>query len=427
MLKRVLKNFGVVIRGRGIAGVFSVLATGLMANALSATEFGLVVLVHTYVMVIRSALNFRTFEAVVRYGIPLTDSGDNDGLRALLRSTILIDLGAALLATAVGIAAAPVAAHFLHWSDGMTAWAAFYSLIILATANGTPNGVLRIYDRFDALSVQFTIGPALRFVMVGTAWLMDAPMLVFMVAWGSAFAAGHLYMIYRGLAELRTHVETGLWKGFRWSEIRDRSREFWHFIGVVYWQTNIDQLPKHISVLLAGGLLGPASAGLFRLAREFSTVLTQPAMALREVLFPDLTRSFHADDGAIRTVPFKTAVIAGSAGLLFVAVSMLFGDSLLGIIGQDYVPAATLLSLLLLAASFDLGCAPLRAAAYALGKAGTILRIHILGITTYLAMFFLMTPLVGLNGPGLAAVLGSLLALGLTGRLVARESRRMSS
>jgi len=252
-------------------------------------------------------------------------------------------------------------------------------------------------------------------------------MLVFMVAWGSAFAAGHLYMIYRGLAELRPHVETGLWKGFRWSEIRDRSREFWHFIGVVYWQTNIDQLPKHISVLLAGGLLGPASAGLFRLAREFSTVLTQPAMALREVLFPDLTRSFHADDGAIRTVPFKTAVIAGSAGLLFVAVSMLFGDSLLGIIGQDYVPAATLLSLLLLAASFDLGCAPLRAAAYALGKAGTILRIHILGITTYLAMFFLMTPLVGLNGPGLAAVLGSLLALGLTGRLVVRESRRMSS
>ena len=34
MLRRVLKNFGVVIRGRGIGAVFSVAATGLMANAL---------------------------------------------------------------------------------------------------------------------------------------------------------------------------------------------------------------------------------------------------------------------------------------------------------------------------------------------------------------------------------------------------------
>ena len=86
MRKRVLRNFGVVIRGRALAGVFSVAATGLMANALPAAEFGLVVLIHTYVMVIRGALNFRTFEAVVRFGIPLNDSSDTDGFRSLLRS-----------------------------------------------------------------------------------------------------------------------------------------------------------------------------------------------------------------------------------------------------------------------------------------------------------------------------------------------------
>ena len=54
---------------------------------------------------------------------------------------------------------------------------------------------------------------------------------------------------------------------------------------------------------------------------------------------------------------------AGSAGLVFVVVSVLFGKDLFGIIGEEYVPASTLLSLLLLAASFDLASAPLRAAA----------------------------------------------------------------
>ena len=422
MLRRIIRNFAVVIRGRGIAGVFSVCATGLMANALSATEFGLVVLLHTYVMVIRGALNFRTFEAVVRFGIPLEDSGDEKGFRSLLRATMLIDLGSALLATLVGIMAASVAGPYLYWDAQMTGWASLYSLVILATANGTPNGILRVYNRFDALGIQFAVAPALRFVMVGLAWALDASMPVFVVAWGSAFAAGHVYMFVRGLVELRAHNHNGLWDGFRWGEIRQRDGDFWKFIRVVYWQTNIDLLPKHISVLLAGALLGPASAGLFRLAREFSTVLTQPAVTLRDVIFPDLTRSFHAQDGGVRSVPFQAAAIAGSIGLVFVVFSMFFGKPILGFIGEEYIPAAALLSLLLLAASFDLACASLRAAAYAIGYAGKVLNIHIVGIIVYIGAFFLLTPLMGLTGPGMASVLASLLALGLTTRLVVKAS-----
>ena len=421
MLKRVLKNFSVVLRGRGIAAAFSVSATGLMANALSATEFGLVILLHTYILVIRGTLNFSTFETIVRFGIPLKDSGDQAGLRSLLRSTMIIDLAAALLATAIAMAVAPLTLHFLHWDSEMAAWAAIYSLVILTTANGTANGILRIYDRFDALSVQFTIAPALKFLMVATAWMLDAPKLVFIIAWGVAFSAGQIYLFVRGLIELRAHMSAGLWSGFRLSEVREREGDFWKFIGIVYWQTNIDLLPKHVSVLLAGSMLGPASAGLFRLAREFSTVLAQPAVMLREVLFPDLTRSFHAADGDIRTVPFKTALIAGSAGLAFVVFSVFFGETLLKIVGEEYVAASTLLSLMLLAASFDLANAPLRAAAYAMGRAASVLRIHILGIITYIALFFLLTPITGLIGPGLAIILASMLALVLTIRLVIRS------
>lgn len=423
MLKRVLKNFGVVLRGRGIAAVLSVGATGLMANALSATEFGLVILLHTYTLVVRGALNFRTFEAVVRFGIPLNDSGDQKGLLSLLRSTLVIDFSSALLATVIAMAAAPVAGHFLHWDSDMVAWAAVYSLVILSTANGTPNGILRVYDRFDALSVQFTVGPALRFVMVATAWALDASKPMFIIAWGSAFAAGHIYMFVRGFIELRAHTNSGVWAGFRLREVKDRDGDFWKFIGVVYWQTNIDLLPKHVAILLAGSLLGPAPAGLFRLAREFSTVLTQPAVMLRDVLFPDLTRSFHAKDGHIRSVPFKTALVAGAVGMVFVLVSIFFGKDLLGIVGEEYTAASTLLTLLLIAASFDLASASLRAAAYAIGKAGSILRIHMVSIITYILMFFVLTPVIGLNGPGLAAILASLFAMVLTVRLLQRATR----
>ena len=51
---RVFKNFGVVLRGRGIAALFTLAATALMANALPAKEFGLVILLHTYVLAVRN-------------------------------------------------------------------------------------------------------------------------------------------------------------------------------------------------------------------------------------------------------------------------------------------------------------------------------------------------------------------------------------
>ena len=66
-----------------------------------------------------------------------------------------------------------------------------------------------------------------------------------------------------------------------------------HFLGVTYWQSNIDLIPKHISVIMAGYLLGAADAGLLRLARQFSSLLAKPAILIRQVIFLDLTRSWN--------------------------------------------------------------------------------------------------------------------------------------
>lgn len=421
MLNRVLKNFTRVLRGRGIAAVFSVTATGLMANALPVEQFGLVILLHTYIMVIKGLLNFRTFEAIVRFGIPLHDQGEESRLKSLLRSTLLLDFAASWAAAAIAMAAVPLAAGFLHWDTQMSNWAAWYSLVLLTTTTNTGSGILRLYDRFDALGVQYTVGPMVRMTLVASAWLLEAPMQVFILAWGFAFCIGNLYMITRGFSELRGKLQTPFWQGFRWRDVRDQHGDFWSFIGVVYWQTNVDLVPKHLSTLLAGNLLGPAAAGLFRLAREISAVLTQPAVTLREVMFPDLTRAWNANEADFTRQVFRTSLIAGGVGLALVAFAYFAGTPILAVVGADYVPAKSLMVLLLFAASFDLAGASLRAAAYAMGRASSLLRIHLLGATAYIILFYVFTRVLGLTGSGLASILASLLTLGLATRLVAQR------
>jgi len=415
---RVLKNFGVVLRGRGIAAVFTLVATALMANALPATEFGLVILLHTYVLAVRGILNFRTYEAIVRFGVPLHEDGNEAGLKRLFRTTSLIDFASAIAATLAGVFAASLAGGFLHWDSQMISLAGFYSLVMVTTVINTPNGILRLYDRFDALSVFYTVGPAIRIIGVVIAWVMDAGMYVFIAIWATAFVAENCWLFIRGHLELKKHLVGPIWIGGSWREIRETSKEFRHFISVVYWQTNIDLLPKHLSVLLAGGLLGPAAAGMFRLARDFSSILSKPAMMLREVLFPDLARILHSEAEGFQELGYRAVKFAGAAGLLLVLLSIPLAGPILGIIGSEYTDASTLLTLMLLAATFELASSPLRAASYAMGKVSPVLRIHFLSVLIYLGLFYVLTPLMGLSGPGVAAVIGALLTLLLMLRLV---------
>jgi O-antigen/teichoic acid export membrane protein len=70
-MRRVLGNFGLLLRGRGIGALMALAATALMARALGPAEFGLVILIHTYVVLVRGLLNFKQFLAIVRYGVTL--------------------------------------------------------------------------------------------------------------------------------------------------------------------------------------------------------------------------------------------------------------------------------------------------------------------------------------------------------------------
>ena len=420
---RVLKNFGVVLRGQGVAAIFTLVATVLMANALSATEFGLVILLHTYVLAVRGFLNFRTYEAIVRFGVPLHENGENKNLKRLFRTTTLIDISSGIVATLVGVGAASAAGVFLHWDDRMISLATLYSLVMLTTIANTPNGILRLYDRFDALSVFYMVGPAIRITGVSIAWMMDASMYVFISIWAIAYVLENSWLFIRGHIELKKHISDSIWQGMGWRGENWRgtlktTHEFRHFMTVLYWQTNIDLLPKHLSVLLAGSLLGPAAAGMFRLARDFSSILTKPAMMLREVLFPDLTRILHTESEGFYELGFRAVKLAGAGGLILVLLSIPSAKPLLGLIGPEYTQAATVLSLLLLAATFELAGSPLRAAAYAMGKVAPVLRIHLLSILIYLGLFYILAPVMGLPGPGVAACAGTLLTLLLMLRLV---------
>jgi len=423
-LRRAVKNFGQLLRGRGVAAVLELLTIGLLARTLTPDHLGYVVLAQTYVLVVRSLLDFNLYEVLVRFGVPLLEAKDESAFKQLLRLTLFIDLSSSVAATVIAMLAAPLVGKILGWDDSLPFMAILYSGVLLTYGCGTAKGVLRIYDRYDVLGIQLMIPPVLRLAGVGIVMMLKPTGLMFLAALALATAVGNIYMMVQGWGELKRQIGSVNFKGCSLKGWAQTFPGLDQFIGVVYWQSNLDMLPKYISTLFAGAFLGPAASGYMRLAYETTKVVSKPGALMRQVLFPDMVRMWVRQSGDFGSLLSRALLLSALFGLVF-TVASLFGGSYLfsRALGEPYAQAAPLLSLMLFAATMDLLATVLRAAGYAQGHAGKILRLNLIGAAIYLTAFVSLTPLIGLIGPGLAACIGSLVPLAGIGMLVSKSLR----
>ena len=424
MASKVWHNFGQLVTGRLVSAVLTFIATLIMARSLGPQEFGLVVLLHTYVLVARALVNFKPAELFVRYGVPLIDADDREGVTDLLGVVRSVELLSMLSATLLALCAAPLVGPYLGWSDDTVVVAMIYSLVLLGSGVGTARGLCRAFERFDLLRIQLAIGPAVRLLGVLLAWQLQASWHYFALAWGISLLVSYLYMRRQGRKLLREKRFKPRHMSF--SAARDRFPGLANFAGVVYLQGNLDQLPRQLITLLIGAFLGSAAAGLYRIAREIADILAKPVQLIRHAAFTELTRVAENDPSALGSRVLRDSLKLLLPGVALVGIGFLWGDRALQLIaGEQYTGAYLLLVLLLAAAAIELLGALLRPLAYVLDRANAALLVQLTTTGVYLLAFVLLSAAWGVSAVGiaacLAAVLGVVLMLVVVGKPRQRE------
>lgn len=417
------KNFAQVLGGQTVGAVLALLALYLMARSLSPAELGIVVLLQTYVVTMRELLNLKLFEAVVRFGVPKLDAGDLGALRRLLRHTFKVDLASALAAAVVAVGCVSAAGPLIGWQPTHTPLAVGFSLVLLASAVGTSRGMLRLYGRFDLLGLIGVAASTVRLLGALAALLLEAGIAGFAMAWALSLLVEYMLTNYCGWREAYRQMPHPL-RAQRGAAFSTEFPGWWSFTNVVYWQSNLDLLPKHIATLLAGILLGPSGAGLFRLAREVSVAAAKPATMLRSAVFPDLTRLWHQGDPAFLTLCLRPVLWAGPPSLALVVLVLVFGTPAVEmLLGADYLPLVPLAVVLLIAASLELMTASLRPAGYATNQAGVMLWIQVIATVVYLPAFVICSHWFGLVGAGFAALLATVITISAMTSVLWRTTR----
>ena len=420
----VLANLGHLLGGKAAAGVMSLVYLVLVTHRLGAADYGVLVLVNAYAVLIGSLLAFSGFHGVVRYGGIALESGDPVGFARIVRFMAVVELGCGAVAILIAAIVAPLVGPRLGWSADTIRIATVYSLAVIATVRATPQGLLQIAGRFDLIGLHQAVSPLIRLIGALGVLVAGGGLIGFLTVWLVAAVAEGLAMWGFGLVAWRRLAQGERLRG-PWRGAARQTEGFTRFILITNVDITVRELAPNLAPLTVGWLLGPAAAGLLALTQRATALLAQPTVLLSQASYAVLAGQVARGElAALRHTVWRSAGLALAVAVPIMLVLALLGDRLLIAFGGSSFGGGTMLLVLVAAArTAGLASAPLAAGLTALGLPGRSMAV---GLVTSLALYPLLPVLLwvgGTDGAGWHALLQNLIAILALAAMFLRDAR----
>lgn len=400
-----LRSAGIVGTGKTVSALMSMATVALAARALGTEAFGLLALVHGLVFGLSQLIRAQSWQAVIRYGSEALETSDIPRFQRLIKFTTILDIlaactGLVLLQLFMGPAATafdlPAAMHDTARLYG------FAILFMVTTAS--PLGLLRLFDRFDLIAVQTTVASAVR--LAGAVWLFlhEGTLAGFLLVWFIAVAASRLVLLVMAWRETaRRGYLTGIMKK-KEKQLRPEPG-IWRFIFGHNLSRGLFLSQAQFGLLMVGWLLGPAAAGLFRIAQQVAELLIKPAAKLLiPAIYPELAKLRGGDQfQARRVMMLRTAVLTGAGALAVFAVFVFWGRDIITLLaGSAFAGAYTPMLWLAAAGVITTFAFPLEPLLSSVGRVRQIVFSQLAGAGLYIALLYILIGTHGLSGAGMA-------------------------
>ncbi len=421
---RIYKNLGKLLGGKAIAGVVSLAYMIIAVRALGAHDYGVLILLHTYVITVGGVIEFPGWQGVVRYGAMAREAGDTPRLIRLLRLSMIVEVTGGVVAIVVAAALAPWIGRHLGWSAPAVAFAVPYSLAVMATIRSTPAGYLQLRGRFDLLGLHNVVSPIIRLIGALVAVATGAGLLGFLLAWLAAALAECFSMWALGLWIIRRELIGHRLAGSPRGSIAENPG-IRRFMLAANADVTFGDLSQRLTSLIIGWVMGPIATGIFAVAQRATAVIAQPAGNLGQAAYAEIARLLAAGGrgSEIRRLLVKSLSIALAAVIPLVILVAVFGPTIARMIGGPrFGPAGSVMLWLFVARAILLVGPPASAALVAMGMPGSSFLANLicsLGLLPFLPLALLAF---GLPGAGAFALLQATCTAVLLGGVLWRRT-----
>ena len=423
--KRIAANTGLMVASKSTA-VFLGLGSILLATkSLSASELGIILFLHAYMLFFSEVTAFQSWQSLIRYGTEDIKNNDVNRISSLLKFGIKIDAISAVFGFLISISIFFGVIYLSSFMpglintdlpfvvDNLKNFAVFYCSLILLRQRGVGVGVFRLFDKFHILAIHGLVMPITRFIGVIIAVHYDAGFIGFLIAWYIGSMAAYFFLPMMAILELKS-------RGLLMLVVRSKSPLFkarsglWKFMIKSNIDSTLSASTTHLPALMVMGMFGSTWVAIYRIAEEAAKLLSEGFKLLDQVIYPELAKMISLGEAEkIWGLVKKTAISLLSFGLVTAFIVKVGGPDLLSMVfSVDYAMAAPLASLLILAAAITGIAAPLYPVLYATDKPERAIYARGTGVIVYITAFILLSFSIGKMAPGWASILSNITSVG---------------
>lgn len=420
--RSLLRNSSYLGISKIVAAVAGLATLALAGRGLGVILFGTLILITSYVKAVNGIVKFQSWQLIVRFGGHGVAHGDPEHFRIATGFAFGLDALSGLVGLITGAALLPFIASFVGIDRHYLWLGIFYCTLLPIMASATPDGVLRVLDRFDLMSWSDTVTPITRVLLVGGAFATGASFPAYVAIWYVSDLLGQLYPWVLAGRELKRH---GLLEGMRPTLNPRVLPGAWRFAIEVNLATSVEAVWGPIGRLVVGGLLGPAGAALFRVASTLADSAHKPADLLGKAFYPEIMR-MDLTSGKPWKLMLRGTALASGVALLAIVVLVLGGKPLMSFLfGKAFIGAYAPLLVLMAVPFIGIFSFPLAPMLYALGRSDAPLKAKLFGSAVFFVTIAPLSWALDVIGAAIALVLANAVNAVTMMVQLRREHRRM--
>ncbi len=347
LLRRVVRNSGIISGSNIIAAGLSFIQGILIARMLGASDLGVFAIITTFAATIHNLLSFRMSEVLVRHFNAAVTEGKKDEASAIVKGVGITEVACSITAFIVLFLLAPWGARTFAKDASAAPLFLLYGLTIFSNLiYETARGVLQAHRRFGQFAAVFLLQTILTFLLIVGAFFLSAGSMGFVLA---AYLAGKtlagIVIIVLAIRTLNENLP-GWWR------VPLCTYRGWRALFGFAINTNLngtvtlfvrDSIPLYIALLI-----GTAEVGYFKIALGFTILLMTPIEPFIWPTYTEITRTiaekhFETTRRLLRRVSWIGAAWIFAAGGFIALLGWWFIPLLYGAEYAPSYPAALIL------------------------------------------------------------------------------------
>lgn len=284
---KLVKNYIWVFLGQNIGAVFSMLSLIFTLRIISTYEYGSLVIIQTYCLLISNLFSLRTFNGVIKFVTDAEQNNDKRAIKQYINTGFFLDFIAGVVSVIFGIFLLNIITNLMGWDSNTIKFVNMYLPVVFfyPLLNGTSTGIMRKMGYFMQVNLIHAIVFGLQFFLLCVTWFMHIGSfkLVVIEYVGTEILECICLLIYSIIILQKKSPYYDFWRAGLSKNIEFIKYNIYY--GLI---STFDQLLGNVSTLLINRFVGNFATAYIKVITRICSLFSKLTNPISQIFYPEL-------------------------------------------------------------------------------------------------------------------------------------------